>query len=239
MKMAEMPVTQIAGKASIVYFGSSMAAPFHLLSNFSHLRDDETMIELNGILYCSTEHAYQSRKVAPDHRHRFSIHGDLSDFSIMVESDAFYPKLTKEERQRKVDYWQKKHNIGIIAKMAVTKDIMSKLGLASVEFIPSNEIWLTILKQKFSNERFKNVLLPATPIYNKTTNSFVKTTYTGKETLIEFSRSAKHLHAFFGGVVDENGNVYGENYMGARLMEVREELRAQCSCTCPSSMKMV
>jgi predicted NAD-dependent protein-ADP-ribosyltransferase YbiA (DUF1768 family) len=225
MKRTEtVEVEYVAEPRSVVLFSSNLSPPFNLLSNLARVEEG---IEIGGVRYPSVEHAYQSLKFPRDQKHLLACHGQFGDFQILIESDLFYPRLTKEERAKKMEYWSKKDNIGIIAKMVTDPTVMAKLGMTPVEFKRTDETWHHLLQQKFAIERFRNVLLPLIPIPTKTKNPFVSTHYTGKESLVEFQRSANHSPCFFGALVDaENGNVYGKNYMGRMLMEVRSMLVA-------------
>ena len=185
---------------------------------------------MNGINYKSAEHAYQSKKYPRDQRHLLAASGEFSNFKALIENDASFPELTIEQREKKVAYWSKKNNIGIIAKMAVNPDVMKRLGIIPWKFEYNDEVWKDILRQKFLIPRFRNVLLPIIPIRNSTKNPYVNHEYRGSEILLEMQKSAKYSDCFFGGVVDaEDGKMYGNNYMGNMLMSIRDELRQTVS----------
>ena len=62
-------------------------------------------------------------------RPRFSKTGDLGNFDAFIKfKNIFFGKNANNKlAQKKIDYWDKKKNIGIVAKMAVNR--YDKLGL--------------------------------------------------------------------------------------------------------------
>ena len=184
---------------SFVSFGSNAKHPYHQLSNFAWIREG---INIDGIEYPSTEHAYQAQKFLQ--KDRFSTGGDIgqeSGFSL------FYPAKEVESKQK---YWMKKGNIGILAKMASSKDNVKKLKLKddpSFDLYNMKPFWMRILQAKYSIPLFRDLLMS-----------------TGTEYLLEFSRSAKKENSFWAGLI-EDGRLYGKNTMGTYLMDVREHFR--------------
>lgn len=181
-----------------ISFFSNAKFPLHKLSNFA-----ECEIIFNGKKYISTEHAFQSRKYIKEDRKRFRITGDLGNI------DGFNIVFDEKDVENKINYWMKKKNIGIIAKMATDKKRGVKLGLNRDENFESDyELWEEILLAKFSIDEFKEILLN-----------------TGNKYLLEFSRNAKNRNDEYWGGIIENGKLYGKNMMGKYLMKIREKLR--------------
>jgi len=186
----------------VINFWSNGKKPFHNLSNFCLIQGG---IEYNGLIYPSTEHAFQAQKYIQSQRHRFSTSGDLG---IWTGIKLVY-KL--EEYEKKYKYWSKKDNIGIIAKMATNEKIGKKIGLIRDEkFSSTDELWIKILQKKYSIKQFNDLLKSTCDIY-----------------LLEFDRGAnKKLNiqeVFWGGLINDN-TLYGHNQMGKYLMEIRKNL---------------
>lgn len=95
-----------------IYFGSASKEPYNVLSNFH-----QATVHFRGLTFDSTEHAYQSTKFVEVQR--FAKGGDLSDFSsFKVFKAIFFGKNASEaDAQKKINYWSKKGNVGIVAKM--------------------------------------------------------------------------------------------------------------------------
>ena len=93
---------------------------YYFLSNLNHIKDT---IEYDDIIYNSVEHAYQAQKFIKSQRERFSINGDLGGW------DGFKFFVKEEEIIKKINFWIKKDNIGIIAKMASNEKYDKKTKL--------------------------------------------------------------------------------------------------------------
>ena len=191
-----------------VYFGSN--TKLKELSNFY-----ECEIEYKGNIYNSVENVYQSLKFNNEDRVRFMKYGDLGGYSGIVKyGKIFYGgKKSDEELNKKMEYWRKRKCIGIIAKLSSNEKYSKKLGLTFNSEYDSEFkrelIFKEILKIKYKNEKFKDIL--------KKTND---------NKLIEFGRSCKRLYEKgvndkWCGLVD-NGILFGENRMGKWLMEIRD-----------------
>jgi predicted NAD-dependent protein-ADP-ribosyltransferase YbiA (DUF1768 family) len=176
-----------------IAFHSNSIKPFNKLSNFANINEG---IELDGLIYPSSEHMYQSQKFIIEDRMRFSIEGDLGNWRGFSLVSIKTP-----------DYWKRKDNIGIIAKMATSKKMIKKLGLTNLEDFQSNdELWKTILTKKYNITEFKEVLEKTGDLY-----------------LLEFDRNAIRRPSYWGG--NFLGEVlYGENIMGNYIMEIRKLL---------------
>jgi len=96
--------------------------------------------------------------------------------------------------------------------MATDKKRANSLGLTrNQDFQSSDEIWMNMLRQKFTQPLFNNKL-------KKTHDAY----------LLEFSKSARWQSEGgnppnYAGIVQEN-LLYGKNQMGKYLMKIREEL---------------
>lgn len=179
-----------------IFFFSNAKEPLSSLSNLCEVKEG---ITIDQRTYPSVEHAYQAHKYILKDRHRFTINGDLGTwkgYALVSDKSSLF--------------WEKKHNIGIIAKMATNKKRGIQLGLSRSEvFDSSDELWLDLLKQKYTLAFYKQILLD-----------------TGSETLIEFDRYASSRGSKWGGIM--KGNVIrGENRMGKLLMRVRELIRQE------------
>jgi len=185
----------------VINFYSNGLKPYHKLSNLAWIKDG---IEFDGLTYCSTEHAFQAQKYIKEQRHRFSIEGDLGNL------DSGFKLVFGENYEKKREYWMKKDNIGIIAKMATNIKIGKKLGLIRDEkFSSTHELWVQLLSLKFNILEFKNIL-------QTTQNKY----------LLEFDRGAKRMHLKnsipkWSGLIDD-GVLYGNNMMGKYIMKVRD-----------------
>ena len=97
--------------------------------------------------------------------------------------------------------------------MATKPKTIKELGLSlNEDFMSTDDLWLDILRKKYSIQEFKDVLLK-----------------TGDSYLLEFDRMAKaqtekNKEPFWGGLID-NDKLYGNNQMGKYLMIIRDELK--------------
>jgi len=157
----------------VINFWANGKRPFNELSNLTHIPDG---IEINGIKYASIEHAFQSLKYIEEQRSRFSVDGDLGGW------DGLRLVVKPSEFDKKYKFWSKKNNIGIGAKIATNKKIGEKLGLIrDANFKSTDELWIKILKKKYSIDYFSNLLKSTGDIY-----------------LLEFDRHAKNRDSFWG-----------------------------------------
>jgi|SRR3990172_2081900 len=183
----------------VLPFFSNAIKPMFKLSNFAHIREG---INVDGIIYPSSEHAYQAQKFVEKDRSRFSITGDLGTWDGMR-------LVAGKDWENKIKYWAKKESIGIIAKMASKSP---KLTLTPKRaFKSSHYLWMKILRRKYVVDEFASILKG-----------------TGNAYLLEFDRGAKRGQAkgttsIWGGII-ENGKLIGENIMGKYLMKVRADL---------------
>ena len=187
----------------VINFYSCGIKPFYKLSNFALIKDG---IEFDGLIFYSTEHAFQAQKYIKEQRIRFSVEGDLGNI------DSGFKLVFGDEWEKKKKFWMKKDNIGIIAKIATNIKIGKKLGLIrDINFSSTNELWIEILTLKFNIIEFKNIL-------KNTKNKY----------LLEFDRGAKRMYlknniSIWSGLI-ENDILYGNNLMGKYLMIIRLNL---------------
>ena len=97
----------------VINFWANGKAQFHNLSNFALISDG---IEYGGIIYPSTEQAFQAQKYVENQRPRFSVTGDLS---VWYGLKLLYKP---DEYESKYNYWAKKNNIGIVAKISTNEN---------------------------------------------------------------------------------------------------------------------
>ena len=190
----------------VIKFWSNGKPDFYKLSNFQYIEGGIQPFD-DQLVFQSTEHAFQSRKYLVKDRARFSINGDLGGI------DGFKLVFREKEYEKKQNYWMKKNNIGIVAKMATNKTVGKRLGLEiDPEFKSTDELWIQILMCKYRQEQFKQLLKNTGDIY-----------------LLEYDRMAYHRFcpgpdsslAYWGGDIILN-DLWGHNKMGKYLMHVRE-----------------
>lgn len=172
------------------------------LSNFQYIEGGIQPFD-DKLVFISTEHAFQSRKYVEKDRIRFSVNGDLGTI------EGFKLVCREKEYEKKRDYWMKKENIGVVAKMATNEKLGKKLGLErNSEFVSTDELWIQILMCKYRKEEFKQLLKNTKDIY-----------------LLEFDRGAYHRFGvspvIWGGNIIDN-KLWGKNQMGKYLMHVRD-----------------
>ena len=190
------------------------------LSNFWRL---DRPLELWGLRWRTSEHAYQAyAKVDRADWPRLAVGGDLDDLDKLA---AFYPDPAVATK--KIGHWNGKGvypMAGIVAKMAVNPAHNRKLqpplrllnehqreGLFLVR--SQKDLWGQILAAKAA----------ASAEYAETLKG------TGTEYLVEFDRGARRRGLagdppFWTGMVDDDGTLHGENFMGRCQMRLRAEL---------------
>ena len=174
-------------------------------SNFYH-----TNCYYKGIMYPSTEHAYQAQKFPKKEHARFAIGGDLATF------DAFSFFYKEKDIPKKIKFWGKKNMIGIIAKLA--QNNWRKTGLSKISKV-SQSIFYPMLLDKFTrNIELREKLLA-----------------TGDRYLVEFCRSGERRErqgkgrerwcAYAKEISKNKYRLFGENRMGVALMYIRSYIR--------------
>lgn len=115
--------------------------------------------------------------------------------------------------EKKKQYWMKKQNIGILAKMVTHPSRVKAFKLTPLDasmHIPPKDLealWMKLLLAKFSIEPFKKLLLETKELY-----------------LAEYSARAKPHDIYTCKVNKETRALIGENVMGLLLMRVRKHL---------------
>ena len=207
-------------KRRVVYFSSGSG--IGELSNFAYL---EEPLQYKGLEYNSSEHCYMAMRVVRKHRYRFAVGGDLSDLTDASVS-AVYGISDAQQIAKKRKYWSAKGTRpampGIIAKLATKPSVAARLQIelkkgwneerrSEQELI---DIFVPILIAKYrANPKLKEVLIN-----------------TGKDTLVEFSKSAVRdpSTSRWTGLMDkETGMLHGGNLQGRIHMIVRHMLRTE------------
>ena len=178
-----------------------------MLSNFY-----ATVIQFDGKVYPSTEHAFQAQ---------LSVH--LEAYTLTSAIGKLTPEachlvgFPDNKKHAKCDFWSKKDMVGILAKMLIAKH--AQLGLKQkVTREESEDLFKKILLEKFrSNSTARKVLLDTKDAY-----------------LYEFVRSSNKRFQKNGeierwGAMIVDGKVVGDNQMGALMMWVRKKLRKELS----------
>jgi hypothetical protein len=190
----------------VINFWSNGKPNYYKLSNFQYIEGGIQPFE-DKFVFPSIEHAFQSRKYVVKDRARFSVNGDLGGIG------GFKLVFREKEYEKKQNYWMKKNNIGVIAKMATNKTVGKRLGLEiDPDFKSTDELWMQILQCKYEKEPFKQLLKSSLDIY-----------------LLHYDRGAYNWlspgptasPAFWGGGIRENV-LWGKNIMGKYLMQVRD-----------------
>ncbi len=207
IKFRETEFREYIPGEEVTSFFSNAKQPLNKLSNFAFISDG---LDIFGEIYISSEHAFQSKKYLNEDKTRFNSEGIFSNVR-----EGFISVFSEEEADNKKNYWLKKGNVGILAKMATNEKVGKRLGLKrDFSFKSTYQLWEEILLAKFRKEEFKNILLS-----------------TGDSYLLEFSRDAQYnaergVQDVWGGIVDDD-ILYGDNLMGKYLMKIRDIVRAE------------
>ena len=218
---------------SFLYFGSGMKEPYSKLSNFSEcsvtlkmwvIRDFNEFY-LKEYTFPSAESAWWAHFLVRDvDITRLAVGGDLSKLETGL--GHFYDG---EVLSKKIDYWGRKSNVGIVAKLLAGKrgtcirQRAKELGIVmSVHAFPKygpqgadstlSKIWSRILGAKYSqNALHRQVLLS-----------------TGTHHLVEFTRAGIDViyKSFWAGRVEKN-ELHGRNFMGECMMSAREVIKGK------------
>jgi hypothetical protein len=197
----------------VLSFGSSAVKPFNVLSNFGACE-----LSIGGKRFPSVEHWYQSQK-AKANSEAFQVGGAFASWDCMKR---FWPSSMVE---KKISFWKKKNNIGILAKMAVSRALNgTRIQKASVgielnavpltfdSFEAAAAMWCPVLKAKV--EQNPQVSLVVTEHRHKY--------------FLEFSRGAeresrKGNPPVWAGLI-KDGELFGQNWMGRCWMEVANQV---------------
>lgn len=225
--------TALATQEGIYSFGSGAKEPNHKLSNFylapiKLTRDNvtpamkqvcpslEEFLKQGGMAFHSSEHLWQSLKALNYQTFReFGVAGVLSQWN-RVSFARFYPK--PGVAATKFDYWNKKQNRGILAKLAANpkhaarafgwqQGVDMNFEREHLEAGLEKQVWVDILQMKFEqNPPLKEILLA-----------------TGSRPLMEMARNPVD---HWGGMISaETGAIIGCNFMGQYMEAVRDLLR--------------
>ena len=176
-----------------IQFHSNAVDPYNKFSNFHYVKEG---IKYNGLIYPSVEHAYQASK--------FNNEEDKKDFTMTGKygtPEGFKLVYKPNEWKNKQNYWMKKGNIGILAKMGwqkYPKDHYTYKELNDTE-------WLKILRAKYEIPEYRDLLLS-----------------TGDKIIYEFQRGKCNKYS---ARINENGELEGSNKVGEWLMKIRNEIK--------------
>lgn len=191
-------------------------------------------------VFPSSEHVWQSLKATDSStRYQFTTQGYLGQWNInhFLDTGAEQKALAKQHKAARLGksyagtalseataslaYWQNKHMIGIVAKMAANPkhaealEVVDGMDYGRETLAPEVEraAWLAILHLKFTQNATLHADLLAT----------------GASQLVEFDRkaAAKQGSHWGGCYRKSDGVLCGENAMGQYLMAVRDMLRGQ------------
>lgn len=225
MNMYRVPGVQVG---PFLYFGSGMKAPYNKLSNLNEcsvtvklwVLKNFNEFYLKEYTFPSAEAAWWAHFLLKDADiTRLAIGGDMSNLETGL--GHFYDGEVLAE---KIEYWGRKSNVGIVAKLLAAKkgtnirQTAKELGIymgthpvgrygAQGADSTLTEIWDRILLAKFNqNASHRQVLLD-----------------TGDHHLVEFTRTNidKAYKKFWSGRVESN-ELHGKNFMGECMMRVRE-----------------
>lgn len=217
---------------SFLYFGSGMKAPYNKLSNFSECPVTLRLWVLKNFnefypkeyTFPSSEHAWWAHFLIRDvDINRLAVGGDMA--KLRTGLAHFYDG---EVLSKKIEYWGKKSNVGIVAKLLAGKkgtnirQRAKELGFcmslhASPKYGPQgadstlSKIWSRILLAKYTqNASYRQVLLGS-----------------GDHQLVEFTRAGidRIYKSFWCGRVEKN-ELHGQNFMGSCMMSAREVIRS-------------
>ena len=196
------------------YFGSG--AGIRELSNFSacQIRGTIPLTASQVYVFPSVEHYYVAHLCQnPAQITRLAMGGDLASFETGMP--LVYPRLSPNEVQKKITYWQKSNMIGIIAKMYGKMINRKEKPSDPQEWEAFRQIWIKMLTEKYTQNAHHRQLLLST----------VGTI------LVEFDRMATPNTTWAGRIVGgidrghglrEGGQLIRQNYMGFLMTEIRD-----------------
>jgi predicted NAD-dependent protein-ADP-ribosyltransferase YbiA (DUF1768 family) len=219
-----------------LYFKSHLSEEYRDLSNFAEapMRVEQAKMPVYASLlspgldlpsaldFPSSEHVCQALKAADtDTFLRFMTGGQFAALTPAIiqwltKKSDWGKKSAEQFAQDKVKFYSRGGHImvGAVAKYAGAMERGKRLGYAlrdDREFLPRDveaALWHEILLAKFTqNERARLVLLR-----------------TGTKRIVEHDKGARRSGSHWGGLVNEDGSVTGENRMGIFLERVRAEL---------------
>lgn len=193
----------------VVQFASGLSAPYCHLSNFSKCAN---LVEFEGLMYSSAEHAFQAARFPQDLRKEFfSVDSEYSDLTV---KSLMSVGLSKSVAKNQLKYWSKKNMIGVIPKMLVKRMKSNARGLTAEEV---EDIFTRILLSKYTrNEGHRKILL-------NTGDKFLLEFVRSSEA--RFKKSAGNDIERWGGMLVHN-EIVGHNQQGWLHMKVRDMIRA-------------
>ena len=220
------------------YFGSSMGKPMNLLSNFSQCEIECEMYILNekgrivqkSFVFPSAESAWWAHFLVNEcDISRLAIGGDLST----LES-GLTVLLGENIGPQKAKYWQKKDNVGIVAKMLAYRDKQTnvrtrakKIGIEMT--IDPSEVYGMVKKFTLINI-WKKILIAK---YSQNILHRRALLSTDDAHLVEFCRMNPEKQFWAAQIQDGTktksgiigGKLVGNNFMGKCLMATRKEMK--------------
>ena len=204
-------------KRPVAYFGSGTKLKW--LSNFAEVEDPRGL-KFQKRRFRTSEHAYQSLKVAEEDRDRLAVGGDLEGIAGL---EQIHRRLPADKIAKKVRYWTARSDPvlgGIVAKM-VTKSVHAKKLERPLKLLPLRDVPLEELEDTW--REILTAKLRASPSFRKQLRA------TGTDRLVEFDRGAKRAALkgsppFWTALVDTDGTTYGKNWMGRMMHEIRKEI---------------
>jgi predicted NAD-dependent protein-ADP-ribosyltransferase YbiA (DUF1768 family) len=189
------PTRTVAGPIVRFWSGASAKSKLWRLSNLAR-----ATVELDGKSHVSSEHAYVAATVGEP----------VEDFDGLATIG-----YTPEKVQKAKAFWGDK--VGVVAKIHGNIMRMERGGTA-ITIEEKREVWMRILRSKFSCPQLREILLS-----------------TGDAYLLEFCRGAV-IRSLRGNTTERWGGwdykvsptesrIWGDNEMGHLLMRVRNEIR--------------
>ena len=176
-----------------IQFHSNAVAPYNKFSNFHYIKEG---IKYNGLIYPSVEHAYQATK--------FNNIKDKEDFTITGKygtPEGFKLLYKPNEWKNKQNYWMRKDNIGILAKIGWHKYPKNHYTYKELD----DTEWLKILRAKYEIPEYRDLLLS-----------------TGDKVIYEFQRGKCNKYSAH---INKDGELEGSNKDGEWLMKIRDEIK--------------
>lgn len=190
------------------YFGSNTKTLYELSNLWA------VPVDLRGLRFPSSEHAFQAMcRVHPEDWHRFSCQGDLGNLN------GLKLLMPPKKSEKAIVYWNRKDMVGVVAKMAVNKDVAKRLGLR-------------LLRPHEKDHSLDEVqtLFEEILVHKYTTNAVALKALAASDNkyLVEFDRGAGRRTLagdppLWSGLV-KDGCLYGLNLQGRIHMKVRKLL---------------
>lgn len=171
-----------------------------------------TPFEFDGHVYPSADHAFHAQTVVVEQRSMFQTGGVLA--SIHTGLKLLWSNYEHESnRTRMVDYLCKEERcmIGMVARFATHHGSpIPLIFLPELTFQETTELWMRVLRAKYSDPFMQNELLITNNMYLLQYNPFQEA---------EPNKTSR----WSGRVI--NGVLHGYNHMGNIMMRLRRELQ--------------